>query len=133
MFDYNTMRYVHLDFHTPEFVKVGEKFNADEFADTVEKASINTMAIFALCHHGHVYYDTKVGVPHPQLKADLVGGMTKALRKKGIQSLIYFSQNVNETLSAAHPECARRHTGQLLQEAWLSEFRYSCPSKHQGA
>jgi hypothetical protein len=106
MFDYNSMRYVHLDFHTPELVKVGDKFNAAEFADTIENTGINTIAIFALCHHGYVYYDTKVGVPHPQLKTDLVGGMAKALRKKGIQALIYFSQNVNETLAMAHPEYA---------------------------
>lgn len=135
MFDYNTMRYVHLDFHTPEFVKVGDKFNAEDFADTVVKADINTMAVFALCHHGYTYYDTKIGVPHPQLKTDLVGGMTKALKAKGVQSLIYFSQNVNETLAAARPECAAVNkdgspvNSQILLSGEELYWTWLCPNR----
>jgi hypothetical protein len=106
MFDYSTQRYVHLDFHTPGFVKVGEKFNAKDFGATLEKAKVNSIAVFALCHHGYTYFPSRIGVPHPGLQCDLLGGMTEELKRRGIQSIIYFSQNVNETLSAARPECA---------------------------
>ncbi|MCX6983203.1 MAG: alpha-L-fucosidase [Lentisphaerae bacterium] len=106
MFDYNSQRNVHLDFHTPDFVKVGEKFNAKEFGDTLEKAAVNSIAVFAHCHHGYTYYPSKVGVTHPGLQCDLLGGITEELKKRGIQCIIYFSQNVNETLSAVRPECA---------------------------
>lgn len=105
MFNYDTMRYVHLDFHTPGFLEVGAKFNPEEFGETVEKANINTIAIFALCHHGYAYFPSTTGVPHPGLKTDLLGGMTEELKKRKIQSIIYFSQNVNETLAVARPEC----------------------------
>ncbi|OGV50840.1 MAG: hypothetical protein A2017_01155 [Lentisphaerae bacterium GWF2_44_16] len=102
--DDGSTRSIHLDFHTPGFVPVGEKFNAKEFGDILEKANVNSISIFALCHHGYVYYPTEKGITHPLLKTDLLGGMTEELKKRGIEALVYFSQNVNETLSAAHPE-----------------------------
>ena len=101
---YETMRQIHLDFHTPGFVRVGDKFNPENFGAMLEQASVNSIAIFALCHHGYTYYPSKIGTPHPQMQTDLVSDMTGELKKRGIQSLLYFSQNVNETLSAAHPE-----------------------------
>lgn len=106
MFDYNMMRYVHLDFHTPGFVKVGDKFDPKAFGDTLEQAKVNAIAVFALCHHGYTYFPSKIGVPHPEMQCDLLGGMADELKKRGIQNIIYFSQNVNETLAAARPECA---------------------------
>jgi hypothetical protein len=105
MFDYNTMRYVHLDFHTPGFVNVGEKFDAKEFGNTLKEARVNTIAVFALCHHGYTYFPSEIGVQHPRLQCDLLGGMSEELRTRGVQNIVYFSQNVNETLSASRPEC----------------------------
>jgi len=94
MFDYNTMRYVHLDFHTPGFVQVGEKFDPVEFGDTLEKARVNAIAIFALCHHGYAYFPSRIATPHPGLQTDLLAGMTEELKKRGIQCIIYFSQKI---------------------------------------
>lgn len=46
---FNELRQVHLDFHTPDFVKVGEKFNAVEMCDTLEDSEINALCFFATC------------------------------------------------------------------------------------
>ncbi|MCX6970337.1 MAG: hypothetical protein NTV93_09315 [Verrucomicrobia bacterium] len=66
-------RQIHIDFHTPAGVTVGDKFNAVEFFDTLESAMVNSIAIFAKCHHGYSYFDTKVGTRHPGLSFDMLG------------------------------------------------------------
>jgi hypothetical protein len=53
-------RQIHLDFHTPAGVTVGDRFHATEFFDTLEAAKINSIAVFAKCHHGYPYFNTKV-------------------------------------------------------------------------
>ena len=68
-------RQIHLDFHTPAGVTVGDKFTATEFFDTLEAAKVNSIAVFAKCHHGYSYFDTKVGTRHPGLGFDLLGQM----------------------------------------------------------
>lgn len=57
-------RQIHLDFHTPARVTVGDKFNPTEFFDTLEAAKVNSIAVFAKCHHGYSYFDTR---GHPAL------------------------------------------------------------------
>lgn len=38
---YDDLRQVHLDFHTPGFVKVGEEFDAKAMFDTLEGSEFN--------------------------------------------------------------------------------------------
>ncbi|MGA2585370.1 MAG: hypothetical protein ABSG31_19040 [Tepidisphaeraceae bacterium] len=50
-------RQIHLDFHTgPDIADVGVDFDAREFADTMRRARVNSVTVFAKCHHGHLYY-----------------------------------------------------------------------------
>ena len=66
-------RQVHIDFHTSEFIPdVGARFDADEFVDTLKQAHVNSVNLFAKCHHGWSYYDTTVGARHPNLSFDLL-------------------------------------------------------------
>jgi hypothetical protein len=58
-------RQIHLDFHTPAGVAVGDQFDATTFFDTLESAKVNSIALFAKCHHGYSYFNTKVGTHHP--------------------------------------------------------------------
>jgi hypothetical protein len=61
-------RQVHLDFHTSELITdVGKDFKAEEFAATLKAAHVNSINLFAKCHHGWAYYDTKVAHRHPHL------------------------------------------------------------------
>jgi len=80
-------RQVHLDFHTsPLIPDVGCEFDASEFARTLKQAHVNSVTIFAKCHHGMSYYPTKVGTAHPALKGrDLTGEMFEALHREGFK------------------------------------------------
>jgi hypothetical protein len=102
------MRYrqIHLDFHTSEHIPgVGAAFDPDAFVSTLKGASVDSITIFAKCHHGWSYYPTKVGAPHPQLaRPDLMGDMVKALNAADIQCPIYISVQWDERNARLHPE-----------------------------
>ncbi len=52
-------RQIHLDFHTSEHITgIASKFDADQFADTLARASVDSVTCFARGHHGWIYYDT---------------------------------------------------------------------------
>lgn len=85
-------RHIHLDFHTsPAIPDVGADFRGEEFAGTLREARVNSITVFAKCHHGMAYYPTKVGKQHPGLKTDLLGGMIEACHKVGIRVPVYIS------------------------------------------
>ena len=65
-------RTIHLDFHTGPLVpNVGVAFDPDQFADTFKRANVDSVTVFAMCHHGHLYYDTDHPARHPGLSRDL--------------------------------------------------------------
>lgn len=100
------MRYrqVHLDFHTsPVIDDVGTQFDADDFVRTLKDAHVDSINIFAKCHHGMCCYPTKIGKMHPSLKFDLMGTMIEKLHAAGITCPIYFPLGWEET-AAEHPE-----------------------------
>jgi hypothetical protein len=94
-----------MDFHTSPFIPgVGEKFDAKEFADTLKKAKVNSINLFAKCHHGMYYYPTKIGTMHPALNFDLLGAQMKACREADIRACIYTTVAWNEDWADRHPE-----------------------------
>jgi len=99
-------RDVHLDFHTSGLISdVGADFNPEEFARTFAEAHVNSVCVFARCHHGYCYYPTKVGTPHPGLRRkDLLGDMIKALRSFNISPGGYTTVVWDELTSQLHPE-----------------------------
>jgi hypothetical protein len=100
-----TFRHIHLDFHTsPAVTGVGENFNAEEFARVLKEAAVNSITIFAKCHHGMSYYPTKVGVRHPNLKGDLVGGMIEACHRQGIRVPVYISTMYDQHVWREHAD-----------------------------
>lgn len=73
-------RQIHLDFHTgPAIPGVGADFDAREFARTMKQAHVNSVTVFAKCHHWHLYFKTKHPARHPGLKKglDLLGKQTQ--------------------------------------------------------
>lgn len=87
-------RQVHLDFHTsPHIPSVGADFDAREFAATLKRAHVNSVTIFAKCHHGYTYYPSKVGTPHPTMAPDrdLLGEQIEALHREGIRCPLYLT------------------------------------------
>ena len=81
-------RQIHLDFHTSEHIPdVGAAFDPDDFVATLKRAHVNSITVFAKCHHGWSYYPTKVGAPHPHLaRPDLLGDMVTALNAADIEA-----------------------------------------------
>ena len=63
-------RTIHLDFHTsPLIPDVGVDFDADAFARTFKDAHVDSVTVFAKCHHGRLYFDTDRPERHPGLTA----------------------------------------------------------------
>ena len=99
------VRQIHLDFHTPPDIPgVGEAFDSEDFAETLLRAGVNSINLFAKCHHGMYYYPTKIGTVHPELKGDLFGSQMAACRKRGIRSCAYTTVVWNEDWADRHPE-----------------------------
>jgi hypothetical protein len=99
------MRQVHLDFHTaPQIPDVGADWDPDHFVRTLQEARVNSITVFASCHHGMFYYPTQVGTVHPSLKFDLLGEQIEALHKAGIRAPIYITVVWSVDQALQHPE-----------------------------
>ncbi len=105
-------RQIHLDFHTSgELPDIGGDFNADQWIATLKAASVNSVTLFAVCHHGWHYHPTQVGNIHPHLKFDLLRRQFDALKSAGINAPIYITGGFNQQLAdrrmdfqVIHPE-----------------------------
>jgi hypothetical protein len=105
-------RTIHLDFHTgPWIPDVARDFNPKQFAQTFKDARVDSVTVFATCHHGHAYWDTKRPERHPGLPKgfDLLGRQVEALHSVGIQAPIYLSVMCNEFCANTHPEWVALH------------------------
>ena len=98
-------RQIHLDFHTSPLIDgVGEGFDAAEFAAVLQEARVESINLFAKCHHGMYYYPSKIGTMHPGLRFDLLGAQMEACRGAGIRTCIYTTTAWNEDWADRHPE-----------------------------
>ncbi|MHB9033726.1 MAG: beta-galactosidase trimerization domain-containing protein [Anaerolineae bacterium] len=104
-------RQVHLDFHTgPQIPDVGADFDPQEFVATCKLGHVNSMTVFARCHHGHIYYmPTRYPALHPALKINLLGQQIEALHKAGIRAPIYITIGLDEFMANQHPEFQEVH------------------------
>lgn len=100
-------RQVHLDFHTSPYIPgIAADFDAREFAATMKRSHVNSVTIFAKCHHGYTYYPTQVGTAHPELVPagrDLLGEQIEALHREGIRCPIYLTVGWDALLTERHP------------------------------
>ena len=126
-------RQIHLDFHTSPLIDgIGSKFNPDEFADTLVKANVNSINIFAKCHHGMYYYPTEIGTVHPHMEQDdLFGRQLKACRERDIRALAYTCVVWNEDWADRHPEWLQvkhngLHGGRSPFDATFTNWRNLC-------
>lgn len=100
-------RTVHLDFHTgPAVPDVGADFDPEEFARTFAEANVDSVTVFAKCHHGHLYFNTSHPARHPTLPPglDLLAEQIQALHRRGVRAPIYLSVQCDEYAANAHPE-----------------------------
>ncbi len=100
-------RQVHLDFHTSEHIPdIGAGFDAEEFAATLEKARVNSVTCFARCHHGYIYFDTKVHPErrHPHLTQNLLKEQIEACHARNIRVPVYITVQWDHFTANQHPE-----------------------------
>ena len=100
-------RQVHLDFHTSEAIPgIGAAFDANEFADTLAAASVNSVTCFSRCHHGWLYHDTTAFPErrHPHLTCNLLAEQIEACHARGIRVPIYITVRWDHFTARQHPE-----------------------------
>ena len=98
-------RQIHLDFHTgPQIPGVGERFDPVDFAAAMVAAKVNSVTLFAKCHHGHLYYDTASPARHPHLARPLLEGQIAALHEHNIRTPLYLSVQCDEYAANQHPD-----------------------------
>jgi len=94
-------RQVHLDFHNSEYLQdIGKSFDKEEFKKTLLDANVNSINIFAKCHHSWSYYNTSYGKRHPNLDFDLLAEQVAACKEAGIrvQAYITVGWSVNDAI-----------------------------------
>ncbi|MBM4149566.1 MAG: beta-galactosidase, partial [Lentisphaerae bacterium] len=98
-------RQVHLDFHTSEHIGgIGARFQRRQFQAALQLGHVNSITVFAKCHHGWSYYPTKVGQPHPHLKIDLLKAQIEACHEIGVRAPIYLTLGWSAQDARQHPE-----------------------------
>jgi len=100
-------RQIHLDFHTSEAIPgIGAAFDANEFADTLAAASVNSVTCFSRGHHGWLYHDTTQFPErrHPHLTCNLLAEQIAACHARGIRVPIYITVRWDHFTARQHPE-----------------------------
>lgn len=105
------LRQVHLDFHTsPHIPDVAADFDATELARTFKRAHVESVTVFAKCHHGRCYYPTTTGRAHPALgDRDLLGEMLEALHREGLRAPLYTTVAWEENVADRFPQWRQMH------------------------
>jgi hypothetical protein len=98
-------RQLHLDFHTSEHIpNVGCDFDVRQFQEALKRGCVDSVNLFAKCHHGWSYYNTGVGKRHPNLGFDLLARQIEACQQIGVKTPIYVSVGHDELAAREHPE-----------------------------
>ena len=118
-------RCVHLDFHTSERIEgIGKNFDAEDFKANLKKAGLDSITLFAKCHHGCFYYEDTKFFKHPHLCCSLLDEQVKACKEAGVSAKIYISAGFDEYTARQHPEWLWRD--EKVQAAPDSGFRRIC-------
>ncbi len=117
-------RQIHLDFHTSEQLPaIGGRFRKEHFQQALQLGRVNLINIFAKCHHGWSYYPTKVGLPHPHLACDLLGGEIEACHEIGVKCPIYYTMGWSANDAETHPEWCMRNPDGSIVGAWPADVK----------
>ncbi len=103
-----SQRQVHLDFHTSEHIgNIGSMFDKKQFQDCLKKGHVNSITVFAKCHHGWAYFPSEKNKMHPGLTFDLLGAQLQACREIGVRAPVYLSAGFDEKYFFEHPDHGR--------------------------
>lgn len=114
-------RQVNLDFHTSEKIEgIGEKFSRKQFQDALIKGHVDSVTLFAKCHHGWSYHPASENEMHPHLTFDLLGTQIDAAHNIGVKTPVYISAGLDEKEARRHPEWLVRNTDEST--TWARDF-----------
>ena len=118
-------RQVHLDFHTSEFVPVGNNFSKEQFQQALKAGHIDSITVFSKCHHGWSYHPTKVNEMHPTLSFDLLGAQLEACKEIDVNAPVYISAGFDEKEYVRHPEWRHRwSTDEAAEKEYENEVHF---------
>ena len=121
-------RQVHLDFHTSEKIPgVGSKFSKKQFQEALKTGHVNSITVFAKCHHGWAYHKSTANMMHPNLDFDLLGEEIAAAHEIGVNVAAYLSAGLDEKTAARHAEWLVRNKDETT--TWIPDF--SEPGYHK--
>lgn len=121
-------RQVHLDFHTSEAIgNIGVNFSKAQFQNALIAGHVDSITVFAKCHHGWAYFPSETNEMHPGLSFDLLGAMIEAAHKINVKTPIYLSAGLDEKLARRHPEWLIRNRED--RTSWVADFM--TPGYHQ--
>ncbi|MCD9022102.1 alpha-amylase family protein [Cohnella silvisoli] len=114
-------RQIHLDFHTSEMIKdIGKRFSKSQFQEMLKAGHVDSITIFAKCHHGWAYFPSETNEMHPHLDFDLLGAQIEAAHEIGVKTPVYLSVGFDEKLARHHPEWLMRDEND--QTNWVKGF-----------
>lgn len=120
-------RQIHLDFHTSECIPhIGKDFDKKQFQEALKLGHVNSINIFAKCHHGWAYHEAKVNESHPHLAINLLAEMIQACREVDITCPIYISAGLDEKIAKRHPDWL----GTLKENMGSTADRFTGPGYH---
>ena len=122
-------RAVHFDFHTmPGIHNFGQDFDAERFAEILSEANVDYVNVFARCNIGFSYYPTKIGVPYPTMKTNMLGDTVRECHKRNIGVTAYLNTCLNHELMIKKSEWLLiNKNGQMYNHsAGGNAFRLMC-------
>ena len=120
-------RQVHLDFHTSEKIpSIGEKFDKKQFQNALITGHVNSITVFAKCHHGWMYYPSKTGNMHPGLKFDLLKAQIEAAHEIGVKTPVYLSAGFDEQILHIHPEWRNQNKEHTFGNFAVPGYHLTC-------
>lgn len=117
-------RQVHLDFHTSEDIDgIGSRFDKKQFQSCLKKGHVNSITLFAKCHHGWAYFPSEENEIHPGLHGfDLLSAQIEACREIGVQTPLYISAGFDQKYIVEHPDAlVSWHWGEKMPETAVNE------------
>lgn len=119
-------RQVHMDFHTSQYItEVGKDFKAEEFAEELKQAHVDSVTCFARCHHGWLYYPSKKNpeLIHPNLdNKNILLEQIEECHKRGIRVPVYTTVRWDNRIIREHPEwLCRDENGYLINKGNVPE------------
>lgn len=114
-------RQVHLDFHTSEAITgIGSDFSKEQFQKALKIGHVDSITVFAKCHHGWAYHPSKANEMHPGLSFDLLGAMIEAAHEINVKTPVYISAGLDEKMARRHPEWLMRDRDDKTN--WAANF-----------